>query len=188
MTADSFPDHDGVGLVVRSDIVPDLGDDVRLQQLWLSLQQRSWRSLAVLAGDEGLSTLETANAIARLAWWYTGVPSCVFDMRDLSLRLLEYQIRDMGKQLQGGERVFVALRSLTENPTAAPLAMASDAVVLCVALGSTQIKRAVGTIESVGRERFLGTIVVKPPAPKSTAIMRRERPKGRVPGNGRSAP
>lgn len=161
MTADRGPNEASTGLVVLGPAVPDVGDDVRLQQLWLSLQQRSWRSLAVLGAARGTPTLEAANSLALCAWWYTGQPSCVLDMRDLTLRLLENQIRDMAAaQLKGGERVFVALRSPADNPTAFPLALAADAVVLCVELGRTEIKSAQRTISTIGRDRFLGTILV----------------------------
>ena len=88
------------------------------------------------------------------------MPTCVFDMRDLSLRLLEHQLRDMATQLNGGERIFIALRSTTENPTAVPLAKAADAAVLCVELGKTDMRAAERTLEAVGRAKFLGTILV----------------------------
>ena len=181
MTADSSPNEASTGLVVLGPAVPDVGDDIRLQQLWISLQQRSWRSLAVLGAAEGIATLDAAKALARCAWWYTGQPSCVFDMRDLTLRLLENQIRDMAaSQLRGGERVFVALRSLRENPTALPLAMAADAAVLCVELGRTDIKSAQRTISTIGRDRFLGTILVSSEG-TSTALTT-EPPAGMWPG------
>lgn len=156
-------------LVRRAPDVPELADDVRLQLLWLALQQRTWRSLAVMAASAGIETLPVADTLAKLAWAYTGQPTCVFDMRDLNLRLLEHQIRDMAAQLQGGERVFVALRSMNENPTAVPLAMAADAVVLCVALGRTDIRAAQRTLSAIGRERFLGTLIVPPAGPKERA-------------------
>jgi hypothetical protein len=137
-----------------------LVDDVRMQHLWLALQKRQWRSLAVVSASKGVGTLAAANALAKIAWWYTGVPTCVFDMRDLSLRLLEHQLRDMAGQLQGGERIFIALRSTSENPTAVPLAQAADAAVLCVELGKTDVKAAQRTLEAVGRHRFIGTLLV----------------------------
>ena len=155
-------------LVRRAPEVPAFGDDVRLQLLWLGLQQRTWRSLAVMAASEGIETLSVADTLAKIAWAYTGQPTCVFDMRDLNLRLLEHQIRDMAAQLQGGERVFVALRSMGENPTAVPLAMAADAVVLCIELGRTDIKSAQRTLAAIGREKFLGTLLV-PAVPKERA-------------------
>jgi hypothetical protein len=147
-------------LILRADTVPVLGDEVELQTLWLSLARRSWRSLAVLAASKGTSTIGVANSLARMALWYTGQPSCVFDMRDLHLRFLDEQVRDMAAQMQGEERVFVALRSLSENATTAPLAMAADGVVLCLELGNADIKSAKRTIAAIGRERFLGTILV----------------------------
>jgi hypothetical protein len=137
-------------LVLPQKVAP-LADDPKTQQLWIALQQRSWRSLAVVAASKGIGTLKVANDLAKIAWWYTGQPTCVFDMRDLSLRLLDHQLRDMGGQLKGGERVFIALRSSGENPTAVPLARAADLAVLCVRLGATDAKSAEKTLEAVGR-------------------------------------
>ncbi len=158
-------DHDdrapvSSALATRSASVPAEGDDVRMQHLWLCLQQRSWRSLAVVPASRGMDTLPTADALAKIAWWYTGQPAAVLDMRDLSLRLLEHQIRDMAAQLEGGERVLVALRATSENPTAIPLAMAADAAVLCVELGHTDVKAAQRTLSAVGRDKFLGAVLV----------------------------
>jgi hypothetical protein len=154
-----------------------LADDVRMQQLWLALQKRQWRSLAVISANKGVDSLAAANRLAKIAWWYTGVPTCVFDMRDLSLRLLEHQLRDMAGQLQGGERIFIALRSTSENPTAAPLAQAADAAVLCVELGQTDVKAARRTIDVVGRERFIGTLLV-PKDERSDKLTNFEPPPG----------
>lgn len=157
-------------LAVRGPSPPSLADDVHVQSLWLSLQQKSWRSLAIVSASKGIATLGVANALAKIAWWYTGQPTVVFDMRDLSLRLLEHQLRDMASQLEGGERVFIALRSTSENPTAVPLARAADACVLCVELGKTDIKAAQKTLDAVGRDRFFGTILVSPAMAKSEEL------------------
>jgi hypothetical protein len=137
-----------------------LTDDPKTQQLWIALQRRPWRSLAVVSASKGVGTLKVANDLAKIAWWYSGQPTCVFDMRDLSLRLLEHQLREMGAQLKGGERVFIALRSSAENPTAVPLARAADAAVLCVQLGTTDFRSAERTLDAVGRTKFIGTILV----------------------------
>jgi hypothetical protein len=147
-------------IVVATPRRSPLADDVRTQHLWLGLEKRQWRSLAVVSASKGVATLAAANSLANIAWWYTGVPSCVFDMRDLSLRLLEHQLRDMATQLHGGERIFIALRSTSENPTAVPLAQAADAAVLCVELGKTDMKAAQRTLDAVGRQKFIGTILV----------------------------
>jgi hypothetical protein len=148
-------------LVVRP---PDaLGiDDKKLQQLWIATQKRTWRSLAILGAAEGIPTLGTANLLARISWSYSGTPSAVFDLRDVSLRLLEHQLQNVQLQIQNGERVFIALRSIGENPTAIALARAADAVLLAVSLGKTKMRIAKKAVEDVGRERFLGSIIVDP--------------------------
>jgi hypothetical protein len=140
---------------------PKLWEDVRLQKLWLATQRRQWQSLAILAGSKSVETLPIAEMLAQIAWCYRGQPACVFDLRDLSLRLAEYQTREIHAQADAGARVLVALRSLAENPTALLVAKEADAVILCIALGETEIKSAESTIAEVGRSRVLGTILVR---------------------------
>jgi hypothetical protein len=137
-------------------------DDLRLQKLWLSVEKRQWRSLSVLAASNSIETLRIAELIAELAWRYRGQPSSVSDLRDLRIRLLEYEAQEMQSQVESGTRLVVALRSIFENPTAAPIAKQTDAVLLCIALGETNFKSAEETIAAVGRERVLGSIVLRP--------------------------
>ena len=141
-------------------------DDVSSQLLWLATQQRTWRSLAVVAASEGVATLEVANMFAKLAWWYRGQPSSVADFRDLPLRLVDHQLRDVAQQLDlDPVTIVIALRSIYENPTVAPVAMAVDAAILCVHMGVTKIAAARRTVETIGRQKFLGTIVIREPGP-----------------------
>jgi hypothetical protein len=158
--------------VVPAPIVPygaeasDVSDNVQLQKLWLSMQRRSWRSLAVLSACESIDTLWVAELIAKLVWWYRGEPSTVFDLRDLTLRLVEYQLQLVAAQANPQTCAIMALRSSFENPTAIPLAHSADAVVLCVALGTTDLKAAQQSIAEVGADRVLGAIVVRPGRPR----------------------
>jgi len=137
-------------------------DDVRFQRLWLATQKREWGSLAVLSASSSIATLHIAEMLAQLAWRYRGQPSSVFDLRDLSMRLVDYQVRELHAHVEGGTRVLIALRSIFENPTAIPIAQQADAVVLCIALGETDFKGAEQTIAEVGRDRVIGAIVMRP--------------------------
>jgi hypothetical protein len=136
-------------------------DDVRLQKLWLATQRRQWSSLAVVPANRSTDTLPVAEMLARIAWWYRGQPSCVFDLRDVSLRLVEYQIAEVQAQIEGGSRVFIALRSIFDNPTAVPIGRQADAIILCTVLGRTDLRQAQKTIDQLGRERVLGSIVLR---------------------------
>jgi hypothetical protein len=149
-------------MVVRSHGAPSLWDDIRLQRLWLEIERREWRSLAVLGASPAVETIQVAELLAQLAWRYRGQPSSVSDLRDLSMRLIEYQVQEIRDQIDGGLRLFVSLRSIFENPTATPIAKQTDAVLLCVALGETNFKAAEETIAAVGRDRVIGTILLRP--------------------------
>jgi len=141
-------------------------DDVRLQKLWLSTQRREWRSLAVIGANKEIDTLWLAELIANLAWSYRGVPSCVFDLRDVSLRLIEHHEQEVAAQIREGQTVTIALRSIAENPTALPMARSADAVLLCLGLGSTDLKAANHAIDEIGRDRLIGAVVVRRPREK----------------------
>jgi hypothetical protein len=152
------PTPNSTALVLRG---PDARDDVQLQRLWLAARRRDWRSLAVIATSKSADTLRVAELLASLAWSYRGQPSCVMDLRDLSLRLAEYHQREARQLTERGNIVIIALRSIFENPTAAAVARSADATLLCVDLGRAQLKVAEQTIAEVGRDRVLGAIVVR---------------------------
>ena len=160
MTSPNHP-HPESSLVKRESGRPNTLDDLGSQLLWLATQKREWRSLAVVGASERVPTIQVANMLARLAWWYRGQPSSVADFRDLSLRLVEYQLRDVAIQLERAPvTVVIALRSIFENPTVVPVARAVDAAVLCVELGMSKISDSRKTVEGIGRDRFLGTIII----------------------------
>ncbi len=148
-------------LVLRDREALNLADDVRLQKLWLALQRREWRSLAVLGTHRRLDTMKIAELLANLAWWYSGNPACVLDLRDLSFRLVEHHQHEIRAQVAAGACAIVALSSTMDNPTAIPIARSVDAVVLCIDLGTAGIKAAEQTLAEIGRDRVLGAIVLR---------------------------
>ncbi len=167
MTEDGFksdpaPANIALVLAPRDANAQNVLDDVRLQKLWLAAERRRWRSLAVIAAGKAMDTLPVAEMFAKIAWWYRGEPSCVFDLRDLSLRLAEHQVQEVRAQIDAGSRVIIALRSIFENPTTVPIAREADAVLLCIGLGKTKFKSAEKTIDEIGRDRLVGSIVLRP--------------------------
>jgi hypothetical protein len=139
---------------------PSAWDDVRLQRLWLATARRDWRSLAVVGTDASTDTLPLAGLLAQLVWRYRGQPSMVCDLRDLTMRLVDYQVREMHTQADPGARVLIALRSIFENPTALLVAREADAVLLCIGLGTTAFRQAEQTIKEIGRDRIVGSVIL----------------------------
>jgi hypothetical protein len=136
-------------------------EDVRLQKLWLASQRREWHSLAVLGTNDDVDTMRIAELFAKLSWSYTGKPSCVLDLRELRLRLVEYQQQEIQAQVEAGNCVVVALSSTFQNPTSIPIARSVDAVILCIDMGKASIQAAEQTLDEVGRDRVLGAIVLR---------------------------
>jgi hypothetical protein len=62
--------------------------------------------------------------------------------------------------VESGTRVLVALRSPAENPTALLVARKTDAVLLCIAVGETELTTVRTAISDVGHDRILGTILI----------------------------
>jgi hypothetical protein len=148
-------------LVTRAVDAPSVWDDLRLQKLWLGVEKKEWRSLAVVGAGGHVDTLGIAEVFAQLAWRYRGQPSTVCDLRDLSMRLVDYQVQEMRSQVESGMRLVIALRSIFENPTSAAIAQQADATVLCIALGETGLRGAEETIEAIGRERVVGSVLLR---------------------------
>lgn len=136
-------------------------DDVRLQKLWLGIDRREWRSLSVLGASRLVETIQLAELLAQLAWRYRGQPSAVYDLRDLSMRLTDYHVQELRAQVAAGIRLVVSLRSVFENPTSARLAKQTDGVLVCIALGETKVAEAEETIAAVGRDRVIGSIILR---------------------------
>jgi hypothetical protein len=139
---------------------PPLEDDLAMQKLWVATQRREWKSLAVIAGDDDVSTLDVATRLAEIAWWYKGQPTNVLDLRKLGLRLVDYQLREMAAQIEQGDCVIVALSSVVTNPTTVAVATAVEACILAIKLGTTRMDLAEKNIEEIGRDKFIGTIIL----------------------------
>ncbi|MGA3123182.1 MAG: hypothetical protein ABSF69_20620 [Polyangiaceae bacterium] len=169
MKADQAPSTALVPLGSHQSV--NVWDDVRLQKLWLGVERREWRSLAVISASKSVETIQIAELLAQLAWRYRGQPSGVCDLRDLSMRLIDYEVQEMRARLDEGMRLVIALRSIFENPTSSSIAKQTDAVVLCIALGETNFKAAEETIAAVGRDRVVGSIILRPRVAKRRTLV-----------------
>lgn len=156
-------------LALRFPSAASVWDDIRLQKLWLAVDRRPWQSLAVLGASAGIEMIQISELIAQLAWRYRGQPSSVCDLRDLSMRLVDYQVREMRTQVGEGLRLVVALRSMFENPTSPTIAKQTDAVILGIALEETTFKEVEETIAAVGRDRVIGSIILRPRRARQSA-------------------
>ena len=147
------------------------------QRIWLQMACRAWRTLAVVPAEEGMSTLDVAKLVMALGV-AQGESIGVFDFRDVRVNRVADALRGARSQLDDGERLVFPTRSIRENLATIPLARATDAAVLCVSLGSTSMELAAETVGQIGKERFIGSILVRGPrseAPDPRGIEQRRR-------------
>jgi hypothetical protein len=57
--------------------------------------------------------------------------------------------------------IIIAIEAVAENPLILPLALAADAVLLCVEMGRTRLEDARHTVELIGRDRIIGTVLLQ---------------------------
>jgi hypothetical protein len=137
--------------------------EVDLQNLWLALEKKkTWRVLAVVPAMRQLASLDVATAIAEVAWQYRGEPTVVLDLREITMRLVDYHRKEIDEHVKKGENVIVALASIQQNPSSIALAKNADTAVLVVRLGETSMKAALKTVEEIGHDKFAGTIIARP--------------------------
>jgi len=146
-----------------SDWVAPFGwaDSIEWQRLWLATQRRRWSSLAVVPAGRGIPSARIARALAEVGSCHIGPTIIAVDARTLTLTQLQATIDAWIDRSEGVQRVLIALDVVLENPAGLALAQACDAAILCLRLGEDSIPEATRTIEEVGRDRFLGSVILR---------------------------
>jgi hypothetical protein len=143
-----------------------------LQELWFATRRWGWSSLVLVPAHPGGSAIEIAKALARVSGLRGGkalrinaegmtLASTSDLVEDISSRSTVRSMRPENERGRNGQTI-IAIDSVVSNPSGIAVATAADAVLLCVELGRTTIASALRTVELIGRERFIGCVVVKP--------------------------
>jgi hypothetical protein len=140
------------------------------QNMWLRTQSAEWRTLALVPGDDQTSTLGVANLIVRLALDH-GESIHVADVRALRLKHVEAFLEGVRWEASQGTRVVFATRSASSSLVTVPVAQSADYAILCVSMRSTSLSATRSTVEQIGRDHFLGSLLVRGPS-KVTSPMR----------------
>jgi hypothetical protein len=150
-----------------------------MQELWFATRRREWNTLCVVPAAPGLSALPVAEALAKVGQLIRGHPVRVINAEGVDLSQIAQLAAEMTGQAKpstvwtsvasrrpsavpDGSPVIIALESVVGNPLALPVALVADAILLCVELGQTGVENARHTIHLLGRERLLGTVLVRP--------------------------
>lgn len=130
------------------------------QKIWFATQGTPWRTLAVVPGDGKTGSLEIATLLMMIGRRH-GEPVYVADLRRVTPRYSRAFSEIIGWHVAQGDRVVLATCATSENISTIPLARAADCALLCVTLGATPIRGVEDTIAQIGKERFLGSVVLR---------------------------
>ncbi len=138
-------------------------DESQWERIWMRAQARSWRTIAVVPCDERVSSpsFDVAQFLMGVGA-HLGDTIGLADFRDVRLVHASAFLEVAAWHVDSGERLVFAMRSIAENPASVRFAQAADCAILCVSLGETSIAAVRDTIEQVGRDRFVGSLIVKP--------------------------
>jgi hypothetical protein len=131
-----------------------------LQRIWVRSQMSAWTTLAIVGSSDrfGEGTMNVARGLARVAAESGGALGLI-DGRALELKHLA-QVQARLRSTVARQTVIV-LPLPKDNPVTVSVAQACDAIILCVFLGETSQVVASQTIEQIGRDRFLGSVIVR---------------------------
>src|ERR1043166_3615877 len=127
------------------------------QKLWLAMQARSWRSLAIVpAGKGGPAdfTVTVATTLARTGMTHLSTPIHVADATRLPLAHLVAFSEELQHYTKEGEFILIALAAASENPITISLAQSADAALLCVLMEEMSSADARKTVDLIGVARF----------------------------------
>jgi hypothetical protein len=139
--------------------------DDEWQRLWLSIESRPWRSLALIPAGEGGSldfSLIIAITLSRTGMVHLGTPIQVADATKVPLNQLTAFTNEIKRCTRDGQRLLVALPTTVNNAVTASIAQSMDAAVLCVLAGRMSSAHAKRTLKLVGASRFLGSAIFHP--------------------------
>ena len=133
-----------------------------LQRLWFTLQAQPWRSLAVVATDDGADAERVAKALAAIGMRDGQTPVQVLSAVGLSFADLPRVVNQMpgSPTASAAPLTLVACDALQRNPAMIPLIQQASGVVLIVRLGQTALASVRATMAQVGRERIFATISI----------------------------
>ncbi len=152
-------------LALTSDSAAGTWRDTEWQRLWLAVESRPWRSLALVPAGDGAPpdfTLVIAVTLSRTGMVHLGSPIQVADATQVPLNQLTAFLNEMRRCTNNGDRVLVALPAATASPITSAIAQSVDAAVLCILLERMASAQAKRTVKELGASRFLGSAIFHP--------------------------
>jgi hypothetical protein len=141
------------------------------QRLWLEVHRHQWSSLVLVPADPGASAGSIAASLAKAGAVLgdpelrvvnaegMGTEAIRGVIADLKL-MADLSTRAVSATTGNPWRVVVTIESVLSNPLGIMLVQAADMALLCARKRKTQLAAAQRTIDLIGRDRFIGSVVL----------------------------
>lgn len=147
--------------------LPALG----LKELWYTTLRWEWSSLVLVPAHASGSAVWIAKALAEVGLSQRGRVAKITAqgamlattselVGDLATQSPIRSMKSSSERWRTGSTI-IAIEPVVLNPDGIPVALSADAALLCVELGKTDIASARRTVQLIGREHFIGCVIVK---------------------------
>jgi hypothetical protein len=134
--------------------------DNEWQRIWFSIRQQGWTSLALVPSHSGIDAVKVAEAFAETGRVQGERPVSVLNATGVQLENVQEVVASIAATVNRGEWVIVPVDAIAENPSAIAIVQGASAALLLVRLGESLVASAQNALEAVGREKFLGSVVL----------------------------
>jgi hypothetical protein len=135
-----------------------------MRKLWTGLRRRPWSTLAVLPAHPGGSVLAAAQAVVDAGAANQSAPISVIDAERATADAVPGLLAQAKQRAADGALVVIALGSPLSQPELIPLALGTDAALLCFALGVSDFASARETLDLLSPERVVGAVTLGAPS------------------------
>jgi hypothetical protein len=138
--------------------------------LWVATRQHDWTSLVLIPSDGGVDIKHVSESMVAAGRQHGEKPVSLLNAIGAQLTDVRQLVDKLNATTARGEWVIVAVDPIADNPSVVPLVRAASAALLVVRLGESLLASAQAAIDTVGRSRFLGSVVLD----------RRRAPQGKI--------
>jgi hypothetical protein len=139
---------------------PTAHQDSEWQRIWFAVRSQAWTSLALIPGNAGIDAARIAESLAAMGRVHGERPVTLINAVGVEIANVQSVTDAMAASATRGDRVIVAVAAIDEQPSAVAIAQAASAALLIVRLGESQLDAAQRVLLAVGRDRFLGSVVL----------------------------
>jgi hypothetical protein len=133
--------------------------DPQLQRLWFATLRKPWSCLAIVPADASVALGDVPELLLAVGQEHGARQVRLVNGRGAQLADVHRVVSSL-RLTSPSECVMVAVDAFADSPAAVPIVCAASAALLVVRVGESHMEAARQTVETIGRDRIIGAIVL----------------------------